>query len=290
MRMLLALVVAFALTWPAAGAPGTSRYPMSVLFVGNSLTYVGNTPAVLDSIAAANGAAVSSDMIVKGGATLTQRVADDSVARALAAKRYSAVVLQERGGDLMCSFGPSSCADSRKAIQAIAALGKRSGAKVYLLGTYQGNPGASKALVAAESAAATEAGIPYVEVSEKLQALRTSAPGLGWHAQDGMHPGPGLALLNAVSPHRALLGGLPKPRAFTVEAPIYGTTSGLTEALRSAEAPAPLTTTPLRIHYSAGSLRTVLQAMGGWSGRRQFAQADAASRRGVIQVSGQCQT
>jgi hypothetical protein len=236
---------------------------MSVLFVGNSLTYVGNTPGVLDSMASANGAAISSDMIVKGGATLTQRVADGSVVRALGTKRYSAVVLQERGGDLMCSFGPGSCSDSRKAIQALVVAARGSGAKVYLLGTYQDNPGASKALVAAESAAAAEAGIPYVEVSEKLQVLRTSAPNMRWHAPDGMHPGPDLALLNAVSLHQALLGVLPKLRTFTVTAPIYGATSGLTEALRRAEDPAPLITTPHAIQYSAESLRTILRAMGG---------------------------
>ena len=261
MRILLSLIVAFALAWPAMGATRASRHQMSVLFVGNSLTYVGNTPGVLDSLASANGRAIASDMIVKGGATLTQRVADGSVARALAAKRYSAVVLQERGGDLMCGFGPSSCSDSRKAIQTIAAAAKSSGAKVYLLGTYQDEPRASKALVAAESAAAAEAGIPYIEVSERLQVLRTSAPSMRWHALDGMHPGPDLALLNAVSLHHALLGVLPKSRAYTVKAPIYGTTSGLTEALRSAEDPAPLTTTPRSIQYSAESLRAVLRAV-----------------------------
>lgn len=242
------------------------RSGTSVLFVGNSLTYVGNTPAVFDALAHANGVVVSSDMIVKGGATLTQRVQDNSVARALVGKKYSAVVLQERGGDLMCSFGPDSCTESRRAIQAIVALARRSGAKVYLLGTYQGLPALSKALVAAESAAAAEAGIPYLEVSERLQALRAIAPDMGWHAPDGMHPGPGLALLNAVTVHRALFGKLPKPVAFTVQAPVYGTTSGLTGALRSAESPAPLATTPREIEYSAESMRTVVQAVNRGAG------------------------
>src|SRR5690606_32452557 len=55
-----------------------------VLFVGNSLTYVANTPAVYSALAAANGHPTRSDMIVRGGATLAERVADGSVERALA--------------------------------------------------------------------------------------------------------------------------------------------------------------------------------------------------------------
>lgn len=198
-------------------------------------------------------------MIVKGGATLTQRLNDGSIARALAAKRYTAIVLQERGGDLMCSFGPNSCSDSRKAIQAIVALAKKTGTKAYLLGTYQDHPAASESLVAAESAAAAEAGIPYLEISQKLQTLRAASPALGWFASDGMHPGPVLVLLNATLLHQALLGSLPKPNELTVNAPIYGTTSGLTETLRNAEDPPPLATTPRSIRYPASALQTLLE-------------------------------
>jgi hypothetical protein len=261
MRVGWILSVVLAVAWlPCDGAPAP-RHKISVLFVGNSLTYVANTPAVFDALAAANGTPVASDLIVKGGATLTERVNDGSVARALAAKRYNAVVLQERGGDLLCLFGPSSCVESRKAIKALVSAARKSGAKVYLLGTYQGNSAASKALVAAESAAAAGAGIPYLEVSEKLQLLRTAAPTMRWQAADRMHPGADSALLNAVSLHQAILGKLPLPSAITVHAPIYGTTSGLTETVRSAEDPAPLAITPSAVEYSAESLRIVLRSL-----------------------------
>lgn len=161
MRVLWCIFLALALAWLPCEAARVPHRSLSVLFVGNSLTYVGNTPAVLDALAAASGTLVSSDMIVEGGATLTQRVNDGSIGRALAGKRYSVLVLQERGGDLICSFGPNSCSESRKAIKALVTLAKKSGARTYLLGTYQGNPNASKAIVAGESAAAAEAGIPY---------------------------------------------------------------------------------------------------------------------------------
>lgn len=266
MRILsiLLLVVAIATSTGEAMPAPASR--LQVLFVGNSLTYVGNTPAVLDALAGANAAAISSDMIVKGGATLAQRVDDGTIARALAAKHYDAVVLQERGGDLLCAFGPDSCVESRKAIAAIVGLARNAGARTYLLGTYQGNPGASKALVAAESAAAAEAGIPYLEISEKLQRLHALAPGMAWHAPDGVHPGPALALLNAVVLHQALLGTPPEPLAFVVHAPIYSSTSGLTEAVRGAEDPPPLAGTPDRIEYPAEALETALRSLGAGDG------------------------
>lgn len=261
MRALMCLLpVVVAALSPCKIVRATSP-PQFVLFVGNSLTYVGNTPAVFDAMAHANGNLVSSDMIVRGGATLAQRVADGSVARALDSKNYSAVVLQERGGELMCSFGPGSCTDSRKAIQALALLARDTGAEAYLLGTYQGNLQASELLVEAESAAAAEAGIQYLEVSRKLQLLRTARPTLGWLATDGMHPGPALTLLNAIALHQALFGTPPQPVSFRVVAPIYGSTSGLTESLRTAEDPPPLANTPSNIEYSAEMQKGVLQSM-----------------------------
>ena len=262
MCVLFGLLLALTASGLVLGAAPAKTPPRAVLFIGNSLTYVGNTPAVFDALAAANGLAVSSDMIVKGGATLTQRVDDGSVAKAFAARRYSAVVLQERGGDFMCAFGPDSCVQSRSALRALASMARKNGAEVYLLGTYQENAKASAALVAAESEAAGELGIPYLAVSQRLQALRSAMPARDWFAPDGMHPGPALALLNATLVYRAVLKAPPKPMAFTVRAPIYGTSSGLTADLRSAESPPPLLATPLQVHYTADELRDLLRSLG----------------------------
>ena len=238
----------------------------NVLFVGNSLIYVGNVPAVFSELSAGNTRPVNSDMIVQGGATLAQRVADGSVARALEEKNYSALVLQERGGDLMRSFGPDSCIESRKAIQVLADLAKEKGITVVLLGTYQADPSASRSLVEGESSAAAEAKIPYVEVSENLRRLRIAAPKLDWLASDGMHPGKDLALLNAILLHRAVHGSLPEAQPLIVSAPIYGTTAGLKGELRQADAPAPLPETPSETRYPSETLETLLRALSDRSG------------------------
>lgn len=245
----------------ACSAPVSASPPDRVLFVGNSLTYYGNVPAVFSALAEASGKLIVSDMIVEGGATLAQRVADGSVARALDKRKYTALVLQERGGDLVGAFGPDALIQSRKAIETLAALAKEKGVQAMLLGSYHPLPEFSPSLVEAESAAATEAGIGYIEISEKLQRLIKTAPELTWFAEDGVHPGKHLTLLNALSVHEGLLGFLPDPETITVRAPIYANNTGLTKALRQSDAPPPHEGTPNEVHYSSETLGKVLSVL-----------------------------
>lgn len=258
MRMILVLLLAFS-TGVACSARHGAVDGQRILFVGNSLTYVGNLPAVYSALASANGHPTRSDMIVSGGATLSQRVADGSVREALSGGGYSMLVLQERGGDLACFFGQDSCMESRKALDELAGLARENGVEAVLLGTYQASPAASRNIVEAESAAAAEAGIHYAEVSETLQRLRESEPDLAWFADDGMHPGTDLALLNAIALHRVLHAALPAALPLEVSAPIYGTTSGLDSRPRRADDPPPLPATPSGTSYPASTLEAILR-------------------------------
>lgn len=193
---------------------------LQVLFAGNSLTYVGNLPAVLESLAASSGKALQADMIVKGGATLTQWLDSGAVPRALKAKHYDYVVLQERGNDFACGFGPQVCKDSRHALHVLAGIVRNAGAKPVLLGTYQIDRDASEALVAAESKAARTDDMPYVAVSRLLNAGRARVPYDNWFAKAG-HPGHALVLLEAVLLYRQLYGILPEAKALEVRAPMF---------------------------------------------------------------------
>lgn len=85
-RALLFLLILFTAVPPSFALNQEDPKLIRILFVGNSLTYVGNLPAVLQHLATANHKLMEVDMIVKGGATLTERVADGSVERALQAK------------------------------------------------------------------------------------------------------------------------------------------------------------------------------------------------------------
>ena len=253
------LALLLLLVGTSCGAVDSGTQASRVLFVGNSLTYVGNTPAVYSALARANGHAVSSDMIARGGATLVERLNDGSVERALADGDYTVLVLQERGGDLMCSSGPDSCRDSRWAIGVFADLAREQGVKVVLMGTYQPlAPSSSRRLVQEEAVVAAETGILHVEVSETLGRLREAEPDLKWFAEDDAHPGQDLALLNALLLYRGLHGDFPPADALVVQAPIYGATSGLDGALRGAEVPPPLRETPRKIRYSANRMAAVI--------------------------------
>lgn len=197
------------------------RKPVSVLFVGNSQVYVGNLPAVFDALAGTAGTPVQSDMIVEGGATLKQRMDDGTMERALEAKHYDFVVLQERGGDLLCAFGPESCAESVEAIAALGQMARGHGATPRLLGTYQSLLQVSDALLDGEAAAARDAGMPYIAVSGRLAQGRVSLPDAAWFNADGMHPGHDLILLDAVLLYTQMFGNAPPATGFRVDAPMY---------------------------------------------------------------------
>lgn len=212
-QFIICLVVACASTLP-------TQSPVQVLFVGNSLTYTGNLPAVFDALAASNMKSTGSEMIVSGGATLTQRVADGSVDRALSEKPYDYVVLQERGGDLICSFGPESCEQAEAAVLELAMLAYSFGAKPVSMGTYQASPLVSLELVLAERLA-TRDEFPYISVSDHFQVAINSYPSENWLYKDHGHPGHDLILLEAVLLYRTVFGELPKIKEFLVGAPMY---------------------------------------------------------------------
>lgn len=258
MKRFIACLLALLLACTACTAPPASAPETRVLFVGNSLVYVGNAPAVYAALATANGHPTRADMIVRGGATLTQRLEDGSVARALESGGYALLVLQERGGDAVCGFGPGSCEQSRQAIIELAALARAKGTRAVLLGTYQPGAAFSPRLVAAEADLARAAGIDYVEVSETFARLRSEHPEQDWFDADGMHPGRDLALLNAVQLYRVVHGGPPVPAALEVPAPIFAPRSGLEETLRAADDPPPLPDTPLRGQYPRDTVEALL--------------------------------
>lgn len=204
----------------ASGAGAATPKPVQVLFVGNSLTYVGNLPAVLESLASSNGKPLQAGMLVKGGATLTQWLDSGAVPKALQARHYDYVVLQERGNDFACGFGPQACKDSRHALHALAGIVRKAGAKPILMGTYQVSHNASEALVAAESKAARANDLTYLAVSKRLNLGRERVPYDDWFAKAG-HPGHALVLLEAVLLYQQMYGVLPEAKALEVRAPMF---------------------------------------------------------------------
>jgi hypothetical protein len=250
-RFVKSLMVAIAVA-VASGCvnPAVAQDQRGVLFVGNSLTYVGNLPAVFDSIQIEGHERNESDMLVAPGATLTERSSDGSVAKALSIKKYRVVVLQERGGDFACGFGQEACADSMRALVQLASLIRASGAIPMLLGTYQENREAAAHVEAAESKAAQDAGVEYVPVASLLSELRTRHPDMNWFASDGMHPGPDLTLLEALLLSKHVYGTTPPVSSMSVKAPIF-TTKGPPLEVRNASSAKNISGVRYGIDYDA---------------------------------------
>ncbi len=197
-----------------------------ILFIGNSVIYTNNLPAVFERIADGqpDATAYEVDMFARGGATLTELSQDPRVPDLLKSGRYDVVVLQEKGGDDLClviSRDSPDCAALVNSHVSLANLAREHGAKVLYLGTYQLAPGASRALVRAERLLGDQMTAQYVEVSERLQGLRESEPGLPWLHADGGHPGIATTALMGSLIYEALNASAPVPFDLCIGAEMY---------------------------------------------------------------------
>lgn len=235
--------------------------PTKVLFVGNSLTYTGNLPAVFSSLAAANDQHVTTAMIANGGATLSERLHNGVVEDALQNGHYSHVVLQERGGDFLCAFGPDSCLNAETATTKLAQLAQGKGARVLLLGSYQMQPDVSVELVKAEQKAATAANIQLVAVSSYFHiAVGTERAGK-WLYQDNTHPGSDLVLLQAVLLYQQVFHELPAATGFQVNAPIFRPNTRFPARINKTT-DVPDKDAPMSYGYSSADLSMILRIIG----------------------------
>ena len=254
--VLFAVALPFATLRGSSAVAGTASTPVRVLFLGNSLTYVGNLPAVFAALCQASGHVCSVEMIVKGGATLHDRVADRTLERAEVAHHFDYLVLQERGGDLIELPDAAARVTAETAAETLVKTAHRLGMKPILMGTYQPGP-ASASLVSAESALSAKRGIPHVSVSNQLECGKRDDASLRWFYADGMHPGSDLTLLMAVGLHHEIFGAYPPAVALEVRAPIYGASSGLTsDKFAGAQSVRPGTASS--ISYDAATVRSII--------------------------------
>lgn len=98
--LLCALATSAPVLQQAAPTPSTgcdSTHVLTVLFVGNSYTYVNNVPHLVEAIAQRlSGPCIRTSTIAEGGATLALHWQADSVVRRIRDGRWTHVVLQEQ--------------------------------------------------------------------------------------------------------------------------------------------------------------------------------------------------
>lgn len=206
-----------------------SSSSMGVLFIGNSLTYTNDLPAMFAAIAEAEGEAqVAHRTIAKPDFSLEDHWLEGRVQREISSGQWDLIVIQQ---------GPSALAASREHLvewsRRYAELAEREGIRVVLLGVW---PSEARGMDFDRS-------IESYEIAARQSKAALAPAGRAWRAAidsglhpygtDGFHPSRIGSALAAVVLHRAIFGELPErvPRSLGLEA---GTEERLIDAARVA--------------------------------------------------------
>jgi len=176
----LGLFAALVLAEPA------DRRPLHILFVGNSLTYVNDLPALVAGLAEGAGEpAPVWDAVVEGGFSLEDHWARGDAQRAIARGGWDFVVLQQ---------GPSASPEGRVSLardgKRFADLVRESGARpaLYMVWPSTSRSGDFPGVVDSYRAAAERAGALLLPAGEAWRIARKTAPEIALYSKDGLHP------------------------------------------------------------------------------------------------------
>jgi hypothetical protein len=199
------LIAAAAATY-ALGAAAQEQAPR-VLFIGNSLTYYNDLPAMVRSLHALAGLHFETEMVAKPDFSLGDHWDDRDARRAISGGTWNTVVLQQ---------GPSARADSRDMLRAdtrrFATLISESGATPALLSAWPERHRRGDFPRAAESyrlAAADVNGV-MLPVADAWREAFQLAPSIDRYAADGLHPSRSGSLLAALVIFGALASRSPQ--------------------------------------------------------------------------------
>jgi hypothetical protein len=198
------LVVLAACVW-AAGGGAQDPPARSVLFVGNSLTYANDLPAMLRRVAGAAGRKVRVAMVAAPDlAVIDHTTGATDAPRKIARGQWDAVVLQQ---------GPTPagiCRDTlviaaMRLAPAIRASGGRPA--LFLPWSRRGFPASLDPAAASATAAARAVGGAVVPTGIAWRKALEADPALPLYSEDGYHPAPAGTLLAALTLYDRLLGG-----------------------------------------------------------------------------------
>ena len=176
--------------------------PINLLFVGNSLTYTNNLPALVSHLGKLEYKQdIETDMLAFGGASISQHLSNNLITVEFL-KSYDYLILQEKGGFTICFIeeDPNKIERCNEVYQAhlqIAKIAKGANVPVIYLGTYQFKQHYSNVLVDSEKLITNEMGFEYVEVSSKFFNLFNKEDKTDLLNKDGWHPGKKLTWIMA---------------------------------------------------------------------------------------------
>jgi hypothetical protein len=213
------LVTIFAVVLLATGSGGSQTQVQApprarVLFVGNSLTYVNNLPAMIEALAAQVGlkGRVTCRAVALPNFGLEEHWNSGEAVRAIEQRNWTLVVLQQGPTSL-----PESQAILREYTRKFAFEIKKTGAPVALYSVWppRGRMASFDAVTASYVRAAEDVGGTVVPVGEGWRAAWRRDAALPLYGADGFHPSPMGTYLGALMFLEQLTGrspiGLPPP-------------------------------------------------------------------------------
>ena len=224
--LLAVLITALGMFASARASEPAATKTWRVLFVGNSLTYVNNLPAVVRALAAAQPSPVriETQTFVAPGGSLAERWKDGAAAKALGEGHWDALVLQERGGLLACMVDPDSrpgteCRASDRAHREFAARAKAAGARTLLIATWGPDEGWQSKLDRAAKQVASRIDAQVLPAGPTLQHY-AAAHGRKDTFPDGLHPSLSATVIMAAQVYRAVVGRDAQAADVTIDFPL----------------------------------------------------------------------
>ncbi len=213
---------------PPADALGDAPAParLSVLFVGNSYTYVNDLPALVARMSRAAGPLIETDSVATSGATLRMHWESNAAPTRIMSGGWSAVVLQGQSVEPVLHNAEFRTYAGRFALLVAGAHARavffatwprRAGDTLYEEPWSGGSPEVFNArLDLAYAQVAAAAGGTVAHVGDAWVASLRAVPAVDLYAADGSHPSPAGTWLAACVIYRAITGSPPSPEVDAV--------------------------------------------------------------------------
>jgi hypothetical protein len=201
MPTLLQAALALVLLGGCATGESTPR-GTRILFVGNSLTYTNDVPAIVEELARSAGQPVETATIAYPNYSLADHLAAGEAARRIGSEHWDFIVLQQ---------GPSALPESRIELTAstrqFAALAEPRQARIGLFAVWPASDrrSAFDSVSMSYQAAATAVDGAFFPVGNAWQFAWERAPALALYGADGFHPAPLGSLLAALVIYRGIV-------------------------------------------------------------------------------------
>lgn len=269
-RRLACLILLMAAGIAQAGAPETNAHsPLRVMVVGNSLVYSNNLPGLLRSLARSqpDGPAIETESYVAPGEDLAGHWKRGAAARALQARHWDALVLQERGGTLACleSLGQKdepACRASVRAHRQFAELAQKHGIRVLLLGTWGPDDQWQQRLDRALLRIARQIGATAVGAGARLRAYQSAHRATALFTDAALHPSLPASLMLAAMLYRDITGRSAQAHDVVLDVPLLRPLAAL-DGSEPLEHQNPIGAVADRTVVPAAELSPLLQAIDG---------------------------